>query len=70
MSDYELVARTRPKELSKAIQEGVPAVVRGTIVSALVESLRSSRLTSQLAKVATHVSIQVDNARSNIFGAS
>lgn len=35
MSDYELVARTRPKELSKAIQEGVPAVVRGTIVSAL-----------------------------------
>lgn len=35
MSDYELVARTRPKELSKAIQEGVPAVVRGTIVSGL-----------------------------------
>ncbi|KAJ9118572.1 hypothetical protein QFC22_003792 [Naganishia vaughanmartiniae] len=31
MSDYELVARTRPKALSRAIQEGVPAVVRGTI---------------------------------------
>jgi hypothetical protein len=32
MSDYEEVARTRPKDLSRAIQEGIPAVVRGTIV--------------------------------------
>ncbi|GHJ89164.1 hypothetical protein NliqN6_5566 [Naganishia liquefaciens] len=31
MSDYEEVARTRPKDLSRAIQQGIPAVVRGTI---------------------------------------
>ena len=28
VQDYEEVARTRPKELSKAIQQGIPAVIR------------------------------------------
>lgn len=28
VQDYEEVARTRPKDLSKAIQQGVPAVIR------------------------------------------
>ncbi|KZO98865.1 RabGAP/TBC, partial [Calocera viscosa TUFC12733] len=31
MADYELVARTRAKELSEAIQKGIPAALRGTI---------------------------------------
>ena len=28
VQDYEEVARTKPKELSKAIQQGIPAVIR------------------------------------------
>jgi hypothetical protein len=31
MNDYEGIARARPKDLSRAIQLGIPAVVRGTI---------------------------------------
>ncbi len=33
VGDYEEVARTRPKDLSTAIQRGIPDVIRGTIVS-------------------------------------
>lgn len=31
VQDYEEVARTRPKELSRAIQQGIPPVIRGPI---------------------------------------
>jgi hypothetical protein len=31
MNDYEAIARSRPRDLSRAIQQGIPAVVRGTI---------------------------------------
>ncbi|KAL7418747.1 GTPase-activating protein [Cryptotrichosporon argae] len=31
VQDYEDVARTKPKELSRAIQQGIPAVIRGAI---------------------------------------
>lgn len=31
VQDYEEVARTRPKDLSRAIQQGIPAVIRGPI---------------------------------------
>lgn len=33
VNDYEEVARMRSRDLSKAIQKGIPAVIRGTIVS-------------------------------------
>lgn len=42
MSDYEEVAKTCPKHLSRAIQQGIPAVVRGTIVSKRFQSASTS----------------------------
>lgn len=43
VQDYEEVARTRPKELSRAIQQGIPAVIRGSIWQ-LMSSSKSSPL--------------------------
>ncbi|ORY34203.1 rab-GTPase-TBC domain-domain-containing protein [Naematelia encephala] len=43
VQDYEEVARTRPKELSKAIQQGIPAVIRGAIWQ-LMSSSKSAAL--------------------------
>ncbi|KAK4688869.1 ecotropic viral integration site 5 protein, partial [Tremellales sp. Uapishka_1] len=43
VQDYEDVARTRPKELSKAIQRGIPAVIRGAIWQ-LMSSSKSAPL--------------------------
>jgi hypothetical protein len=43
VQDYEDVARNRPKELSKAIQQGIPAVIRGAIWQ-LMSSSKSPEL--------------------------
>ncbi|WVQ80260.1 hypothetical protein IAT38_002365 [Cryptococcus sp. DSM 104549] len=43
VQDFESVARTRPKELSKAIQQGIPPVIRGAIWQ-LMSSSKSSVL--------------------------
>lgn len=32
VQDYEEMARTKPKELSRAIQQGIPAVIRYAFV--------------------------------------
>lgn len=43
VQDYEEVANTRPKELSRAIQQGIPAVIRGPIWQ-LMSSSKSPNL--------------------------
>jgi len=43
VQDYEAVARERPKELSKAIQQGIPTVIRGPIWQ-LMSSSKSAEL--------------------------
>lgn len=43
VQDYEEVARTRPKDLSRAIQQGIPPVIRGPIWQ-LMSSSKSSEL--------------------------
>ncbi|KAK8845526.1 hypothetical protein IAR55_006241 [Kwoniella newhampshirensis] len=43
VQDFEEVARTRPKELSKAIQQGIPPVIRGAIWQ-LMSSSKSTAL--------------------------
>lgn len=43
VQDYEEVAQSRPKDLSRAIQRGIPAVIRGPIWQ-LMSSSKSSEL--------------------------
>lgn len=43
VQDYEEVARTRPKDLSRAIQQGIPPVIRGPIWQ-LMSSSKSTDL--------------------------
>nr|XP_031863524.1 uncharacterized protein CI109_000774 [Kwoniella shandongensis]KAA5530596.1 hypothetical protein CI109_000774 [Kwoniella shandongensis] len=43
VQDFEEVARTKPKELSKAIQQGIPPVIRGAIWQ-LMSSSKSTAL--------------------------
>jgi hypothetical protein len=48
MNDYEAIARSRPRDLSRAIQQGIPAVVRGTIWQ-LMSSSKNPALESTYA---------------------
>ena len=50
MNDYEGIARSRPADLSVAIQRGIPAVIRGTIWQ-LMSSSKSSELESVYASL-------------------
>ncbi|EIW67913.1 hypothetical protein TREMEDRAFT_33160 [Tremella mesenterica DSM 1558] len=50
VQDYEEVARTRPKELSRAIQQGIPAVIRGAIWQ-LMSSSKSAALEETYKKL-------------------
>ena len=67
MNDYEAIARSRPRDLSRAIQQGIPAVVRGTIWQ-LMSSSKNVALESTYAgllkeKSPHEKSIQKDLAR-------
>jgi hypothetical protein len=69
--DYEEVARRRPKDLSRSIQQGIPAVIRGTMVStcSLQTHTKTRRLNpvSPYNPVATHVVVKITRPRSQVF---
>jgi hypothetical protein len=56
VQDYDEMARTRPKDLSRAIQQGIPAVIRYVLIP------RRPVLTIQWTHLAAHVGIKIGRA--------
>ena len=66
VQDYEEVARQQPKELSRAIQQGVPAVIRYAQVLINLKGVADVKG----RYLATHVVVKVCSARGDIQSSS